>query len=536
MKTTVKKIGGGRWAVLEGTKIVYSYLSQDHALEMAGFAFVEKTGDDHWAVKRKEAKEFVEESIVLEVFDDEKMAQDFRDEHNRRMFPAGHDRNPEPVPGMFAKKGQLETETLTGVEIFSAGTWTDMNGRKKTYTAADIDQMVSNAESLRDRVKPFFKLMHLSAKDHKRVTAAPAIGWLTNFRRSGKKLVVDIERVPKKVAQLIRAGSFRRISAEIFTQFRDEASGKTLKNVVGAAGLLGAVLPAITTLSDVLKLFGASAENQIEGYNDFTDWADDVHVQPASVFMGVDFNESPQGGESEMDKEEVQRMIDAAVGTANTKHSKEMSEFKSGINKSLGVEADADPVKAIESLKSDQEAKDKALADEQTANFTAQVDAAIDAAVREGMAPALKPTILAAVAGFRAEAKAAEDGKVSFQSDADDEKTKVTGTPIEVVKAYVAALPKDVELGKERGRMGDPKDPKKQERVVVPMDIQAFMHSDRSLVIAEGSMQLNQRILKTAKDEKTDYLSAFTMETGVVPSSEPDPASYAMSADGEIIR
>lgn len=237
-----------------------------------------------------------------------------------------------------------------------------------------------------------------------------------------------------------------------------------------------------------------------------------------------------------MDKEEVQRMIDAAVGTANTKHSKEMSEFKSGINKSLGVEADADPVKAIESLKSDQEAKDKALADEQTANFTAQVDAAIDAAVREGMAPALKPTILAAVAGFRAEAKAAEDGKVSFQSDADDEKTKVTGTPIEVVKAYVAALPKDVELGKERGRMGDPKDPKKQERVVVPMDIQAFMHSDRSLVIAEGSMQLNQRILKTAKDEKTDYLSAFTMETGVVPSSEPDPASYAMSADGEIIR
>ena len=187
---------------------------------------------------------------------------------------------------------ELPVENLTGVQIFSIGTWTSSQGNRVTITTADLDEMVLNFALLKDRVKPYLKLMHLSDKDHRRVTAMPALGWMSALRRDGGKLIADFAKVPQKVAMLIRAGTYRRISAEIFHRWRDASTGKLFRNVVGAAGLLGATAPAVTTLDDVMKLFAISDEQRekLEEYSltthtfDDTPW-DDCNLNQSQVAM-----------------------------------------------------------------------------------------------------------------------------------------------------------------------------------------------------------------------------------------------------------
>src|SRR5512133_3020873 len=80
------------------------------------------------------------------------------------------------------------------------------------------------------------------------VDEMPAAGWLHNFRVDGGKLVADLKNVPKKLAELVKAGAFRTRSVELNT-VRSQVTGKVYDVVTGLA-LLGAKAPAIRTLDD----------------------------------------------------------------------------------------------------------------------------------------------------------------------------------------------------------------------------------------------------------------------------------------------
>jgi hypothetical protein len=427
---------------------------------------------------------------------------------------------------------ELKTETLSSVPIFKAGTWTDSGGRTKRYTANDIEQMVRNFKALLDRVKPHLKLMHLRPEDHRRITAAPALGWITSLRRDGMTLVADFAKVPQKVAQLIRAGTYRRVSAEIFHRWKDETSGKVYQNVVSAVGLLGAVHPAVNTLDDVMKLFGMEAGDAVEiDPVETAEWAECYgDAEPVAVgFYEANHSDSGnvdkskpkqlEGGDG-MDEKEVQALIDKATKPLKDSAAK----FQSGVRAALGIEKDGDIVAEIVTLKNQNAANEQRLAESAEAKFEADVEAVILDAKKAGkLAPAQEHGIKVMVSAWREQT----DDAGMFSLKVSDEKT-VKGDVVECLKGYFEAAPKQFNIEDEQGD----KDVKTPKGPLVPADVAQHAISDPGLRGEYGprycSVDLDKEIRAYMKEYKVDYIEAMEEVTGVERPVEPDLSMHSL--------
>lgn len=143
---------------------------------------------------------------------------------------------------------QLETKSIEGVEIFAAGTW---NG--DIYTEEDLDKMVLAFAKTKDKIKPFLKLGHNEMQSMLEADGLPAAGWVQNLRKVGTKLVADFVGVPKAIYELIKAGSYRTVSSEIYWNFG--LDGEKYPYLLKAVALLGADIPAVSTLKDIMSLY-----------------------------------------------------------------------------------------------------------------------------------------------------------------------------------------------------------------------------------------------------------------------------------------
>lgn len=152
-----------------------------------------------------------------------------------------------------------DTVTLTGIEIMAVGTW---NGDE--YGVDDLDSMVKAYQSGNAGIDPPLKLGHSEGQEL--VEGMPALGWVTNLRRNGQKLLADFKDVPKKIADLINNGAYKKVSSEVFFNLR-QPKGARLPRVLSAVALLGAEIPAVSTLSDVEAWYGLDREGLEEaGY------------------------------------------------------------------------------------------------------------------------------------------------------------------------------------------------------------------------------------------------------------------------------
>jgi phage I-like protein len=145
----------------------------------------------------------------------------------------------------------LETRDLRGVEIMAPGTW---NG--DLYSSADLDAIVTAFDSLKAHVRPPGKLGHDDGQKLAQADGYPAIGWVEKVYRKGAALLADFIKVPARVADLIQAGAYNAISAEIYF---DYTHGKTTyPRVLKAVSFLGGDMPAvkdIKSISDVALLY-----------------------------------------------------------------------------------------------------------------------------------------------------------------------------------------------------------------------------------------------------------------------------------------
>lgn len=135
------------------------------------------------------------------------------------------------------------TKEIKGIQVFETGTW---NGGK--YTDKDLEEMVKNFGV----VDAPLKIGHDSKQT---ISGKPAVGWINKLYKQGKKLYADIQGIPKTVYDLIKKGAYKKRSAELYYNVVD-STGKALNNVFGGLALLGAELPAINTLEDVVALYG----------------------------------------------------------------------------------------------------------------------------------------------------------------------------------------------------------------------------------------------------------------------------------------
>lgn len=166
---------------------------------------------------------------------------------------------------------ELATEDLLGFEIVKAGG--PYRGVKSPpggefITGEDLDAAVLAAEELQGEIHRPVKLGHnldQKALVHDGLLSGdgvPAAGWVENLRRAGDSLVVDLKKVPRLVAQMMRAGAYRGRSIEFYRNYTD-ASGKTHPFVICGLALLGAQQPAVKGLKDWAQLYASDLNAEV---------------------------------------------------------------------------------------------------------------------------------------------------------------------------------------------------------------------------------------------------------------------------------
>lgn len=145
-----------------------------------------------------------------------------------------------------ARKHAVEqTFNLNGVEIFSTGIW---NGDR--YNVEDLDNMVSNFDDV--GFEPPVKIGHNEEQPELK-DGQPALGYVDKIYTVGSKLLADFKELPKKVYEAIKRGNYKRVSSEIYWNYR--ADDKSFNRVLKAVALLGAEIPAVTNLESITGLY-----------------------------------------------------------------------------------------------------------------------------------------------------------------------------------------------------------------------------------------------------------------------------------------
>lgn len=131
-------------------------------------------------------------------------------------------------------------------EIFSVGTW---NGDE--YSLKNLKDMVSNFNALKETIKPPVKLGHNNKGINKKISdGQPSLGWVDSLKLVGSKLIANLTNVPDIVYKAIKSGRYKRVSSEIYFNFKTKA-GDIYSHVLKGVALLGADIPAVENLADL---------------------------------------------------------------------------------------------------------------------------------------------------------------------------------------------------------------------------------------------------------------------------------------------
>ena len=146
---------------------------------------------------------------------------------------------------------------LKDIEVFSAGIH---EGEK--FTESDLDQIVSNFRALKERIKPILKVAHRN-KMHN-VDGQPSLGWASDLKRVGSKLIASFSDVPELVRKAIDRKLYKRVSSEIYPSLN--IGGKNYKRVLSGVGILGADIPVVKDLKDI-EVFFADDNQAVNTYS-----------------------------------------------------------------------------------------------------------------------------------------------------------------------------------------------------------------------------------------------------------------------------
>ena len=156
----------------------------------------------------------------------------------------------------MSKKEKLETVDIEDVEILAPGTWHSSTG-VTTFEDKDLDEIVTSFEEIKGNkeinYEPPVKLGHSANQKLLQEDGYPAAGWVSSLKKVGNKLLASFVGVPKKIAELIEAGAYKKVSSEIYTAY--EIAGKKYGKALKAVSLLGADIPAVKTLNDIVAQY-----------------------------------------------------------------------------------------------------------------------------------------------------------------------------------------------------------------------------------------------------------------------------------------
>ena len=152
-----------------------------------------------------------------------------------------------------SKNAAPATRKISGVVVFTAGEHTDSAGVTRTWTTAQLDQMVAAFKTEPSSIVAL-KVGHSSDAFNRRIADALgvpvevvlgehgkgqiALGKVVSVTRKGEMLLADFDAVPDPIAQMILDGEFASVSSEIALADDGEPT-------LTAVALLGAEAPAV---------------------------------------------------------------------------------------------------------------------------------------------------------------------------------------------------------------------------------------------------------------------------------------------------
>ena len=161
---------------------------------------------------------------------------------------------------------QLPTAELKNVEILDTGTWS--GSKQKQVTTDDIDQMIVNFKG--GVAEPYVTLDHNDSYSDKvkNFLKVASLGWVSDLRREGTKLIADFKQVPAKIAELIQNGMLKKRSVEYWPSDAPyRVNGADYPNTLTAVTFFGADQPAVNSLSDDFEvlMLAYGGKGRIEG-------------------------------------------------------------------------------------------------------------------------------------------------------------------------------------------------------------------------------------------------------------------------------
>ena len=141
-----------------------------------------------------------------------------------------------------------DLKSKKAVEIFSVGVW---NGTE--ITLEDLDEMITAWTENPNYQLPL-KLGHDKNQKLLQNDGMPAAGWIDRIYRTGNKLMADFKDIPAKIYQLIENKAYKQVSSEVF--FNVRVGEKKYKKMLAGVALLGADVPGVMNLNDMLAMYG----------------------------------------------------------------------------------------------------------------------------------------------------------------------------------------------------------------------------------------------------------------------------------------
>lgn len=170
--------------------------------------------------------------------------------------------------------------TLKDREIFAVGTWFASTG-KIDVTSEMLDQVLESFNELNSKVPGFAVPIKLG---HNKRIGEPAMGYATNVRRTGTKLLADFTDVPSEIVDAVTAKRYNSVSVELWPEIN--YGGMKFNQVLGGVALLGAEWPAVKGLKPVFAFADSGApltlsQEEVEMPKEFSQEQHDALVEAA---------------------------------------------------------------------------------------------------------------------------------------------------------------------------------------------------------------------------------------------------------------
>jgi hypothetical protein len=148
-----------------------------------------------------------------------------------------------------------EENVVKGIEAFKAGTW-----RGKPYSIADLEAMAENFKVLKEEglLEPPMKIDHSeSARDQ--------IGWIQNLYVEGDTLLADVLFTEEDAIKKVQKGTWKKVSAEIYSNYTEESNGKNYGMVFRALSIVS--IPHLKNIKGIV-LNSESLEEEVFSVNE----------------------------------------------------------------------------------------------------------------------------------------------------------------------------------------------------------------------------------------------------------------------------